>query len=69
MKPIFKKLFNPSNIDFKKVRSMAPNQQSEYFKEVYKSELSKLWVQLTYTVNYFCITNTWQYVVALWVME
>jgi hypothetical protein len=69
MKLNLKKLYNPSNIDFKKVRLMSPDPQSEYLKEVYKSELSKLWVQLTYTINYLCTTNTWQYIVALWMMK
>lgn len=68
MKLILKKLLNPANIDFKKVKSMTPDQQVKYFKEIYEGELSKLWIQLTYTANYLCITNIWQYIVALWIM-
>lgn len=68
MKLNFKKLLNPSNIDFKELKKMTPEQQIAYLKEINKSNVLKMWGQLTYTVNYLNLINTWQYIVALWVM-
>lgn len=62
------KLFNSSNIDFEAVEKMTPEQKMEYFKQIHKNEFAKMWIQWTYSANFFCMTNTWQYVVALWMM-
>lgn len=62
------KLFNPSNIDFDAVKKMTPEQKMEYFKQIQKNEFVKMWIQWTYNANIFCINNTWQYIVALWMM-
>lgn len=68
MKLNFKKTFNPLNINFEVMKKMTPEQQVEYLKELHKSEFARMYVQWTYTLNYLCMTNTWQYIVALWVM-
>lgn len=52
------KLFNPSNIDFEDVKKMTPEQKMEYFKQIHKNEFAKMWIQWTYSANFFCMTNT-----------
>ncbi len=67
MKFNWKKLINPNNIDFDELNRMSPEQQKLSMKEIYKSELTKIWLTFTYTTNYMCMTGTWQYIVALWI--
>jgi hypothetical protein len=66
MKINWKKIINPNNIDFKKLKEMPKEEADVYVKEIYASEWAKIWCRYTWIFNYMCITNTWQYMLALW---
>ena len=66
MKINWKKIFNPNKIDFKKLREMPKAEADAYVKEIYAAEWAKVYVRYAWLMNYLCMTNTWQYIMAVW---
>lgn len=69
MKINWNKLWNPNNIDFEALKKMSPEELNSFTKELYDSELAKIWVRFTFLLNYLCFTNTWQYILAIWLSK
>jgi hypothetical protein len=63
------KLFVPNTINLEKMDKMTDAELKVYFNDIKQSELARLWVNLTYSINYLCYTNSWQYVLAIWLLK
>lgn len=66
MKINWKKIFNPNNIDYKALKSMSREESNAYIKEIYASEWAKVYVRYAWLLNYLCMTNSWQYIIVMW---
>ena len=60
-----KKLWNPNDIDFEKLKSMSKKELDEHIHEMFKMELVRFWVNLTYSVYYLWFTGFWQNILVL----
>jgi hypothetical protein len=57
---------NNLNFDFEKIKTMNPTEFNEYVKEIYISELIRLWTSISYSMNYMYLNNSWQYILVLY---
>lgn len=67
MKINWNRIWNPNNIDFKKLNKMSREEANDFLKETIKGDLAKMWIRFTFLFNYLVTTNTWQYVLVLWI--
>jgi len=65
----WKKLLNPNDIDLEKLSMMSNVEFKLFVADLSKSELIKLWITYAYFLNYICITNSWQYILAYYLSK
>lgn len=63
------KIWNPAGIDFAAMKTMNQEQLEAYVHDVNRGEWAKLWIRMTYTVNYLNMNGYWQYILALWLVR
>jgi hypothetical protein len=66
MKFDWNKLWNPNNIDFKKLNEMSKADADVYLKEIIKGDVDRILVRFVYMTHFICFTNIWQYAWVLW---
>lgn len=66
MKINWSRLWNPNNIDFKKLKLMSNEELQEYREEILAGEKAKIWVKFAWLTNYLCVSNVWQYIIVVW---
>jgi head-tail adaptor len=69
MKFNWKKIFNPNNINFSDIKNMSNEEFKAYNREIIQSEYARVWIRYAWLFNYLCMTNTWQYILALWISK